>query len=89
MISVALTGGAIIKQIPVELKVEVPKYRAICTANINGFLRPLNLVNLLFGFDREEEGLWVLDPPSYKIGRGPRVHGKAAEDMPCTRLHQG
>ena len=88
-IRVALAGTIFIKLVPVELKVEVPKDRAVCATNINGFLRFLHLVHLLFWVEREKEGLWVFDPPSFEIRRGPWVHGEAAEDMPYLRLHQG
>ena len=87
--SVALACGFLAQLLSIELNVEVPEDWAVCAANIYGFLRFLHLVHLLFWVDREKEGLWVLDPPPFEVGGGPRVHGEAAEDVPCLGLHQG
>jgi hypothetical protein len=87
--SVALACCILAQLVPIELNVEVPEDWAISAANVNGFLRFLHLVHLFLGVDREKEGLWVLDPPPFEVGGGPRVHGEATEDVPCLGLHQG
>ena len=89
--SVALAYLFFLFPIELNLNVVVSEDRAICAANINGFLRLRHLEHLHFGMNREKEGLWVVDPPSFEIGRGPRVHREAAEDMTCIGcgLHQG